>query len=123
MGSKKVRINYCRNKERIIGKLLRDDGNSSHPVYLVIKEDTGKTVDISYNDDNGAPLVLCDFCYYTYLNKIKFDVEYEIFREKLYLVTDPEEIRSVMEKVEATRSHNPPHFISPAGWSNYPEGE
>jgi hypothetical protein len=104
---KKYKINYDKvDKKWILQKLLRDDGTRGHTNYFVIKEITGKTVDIPYNDDNGAPLVLCDFCYYTYINKIKFDVEYEIFREKLYLVTDLRELMSVMEKVEAARNHN-----------------
>jgi hypothetical protein len=111
------RIHYDRNKERIFGRLLRDDGWRGHSIYLVIKEDTGKTVDIPYNDDNGAPLVKCDFCYYPHIDKIEFDVEYELFREKFYLVTDPEEIRSVMEKVEAARNNpEPPRFNSPSDW-------
>jgi len=95
---KKRRINYSTaNKKWIIGKLLRDDGYRGHSIYLVIKEDTGKIAENNpYADDYGAPLVLCDFCYYTYLNKIEFDAEYEIFREKLYLDTDSYQIRSVM---------------------------
>jgi hypothetical protein len=93
---------YHDERESIFGKLLKTKRWLRPTDYLVIKERIG-WVEAPYSEDDGAPIVKCDFYYSEQSGRVSFDKELEVFRIDFFKVVDPKEKEEILAKVGAAR--------------------